>query len=74
MSLCLCLSSNEDEEYNPRRPKGLNTPETSEHGFPVSDDQRGLVTMVTPIGIVLDLLTLVMGPRKTHTKWFWGQI
>ncbi len=19
-------------------------------------------------------LTLVMGPRKTHTKWFWGQI
>ena len=19
-------------------------------------------------------LTLVMGPPKTHTKWFWGQI
>ncbi len=22
----------------------------------------------------LKCLTLVMGPRKTHTKWFWGQI
>ncbi len=61
MSLCLCRSSHEDEEYNPRRPKGLDTPETSEHGFPVSDDQRGLVTMVTPTGIVLNLIKGTVG-------------